>query len=343
MLPGKARILVCPFCGKENEVMSLISWNTFGAECWSDGRVIGPGIREISYVQKCRHCRKYYTLARQDEKYAEHSSSEQGVVTFSELKKAFKQLSEDGFFDVEGEGMVRLMLHGAYNDYYYRKRERKISAIDKELFQKNAVWLIENNIVHGRMKIEFYREIGDFEAARRLLALSKFIGIEEDSVLQAIQEKLDAYDCKVFKIGEKILSIEKIKAGNVKRLLGHIIDVAFIMFITIMILKFAVIAENTTISNLEIGLIYFAFYFLYIFGTEATYNGKTIGKKLLRMRVTNNKGESPSMSKIGLRTLCRFIPFDILSFLWKGNWHDNISGTYVVSDNELAKFKKQHQ
>ena len=214
---------------------------------------------------------------------------------------------------------------------------------DPELFQKNAVWLIENNIVHGRMKIEFYREIGDFEAARRLFALFKFVGIEEDSVLYAIRERLDAHDCKVFKIEEKILSIKDIKAGNVKRLLGHIIDVAFIIFITIMILKFTTIAESATISNLEIDLTYFASYFLYFLGMEAISNGKTIGKKLLRMSVTNNKGESPSMSKIGLRTLCRFIPFDILSFLWGGNWHDNISGTYVVSDNELKKFKEQHQ
>ena len=119
--------------------------------------------------------------------------------------------------------------------------------------------------------------------------------------------------------------------------------VAFIMFMTIMILKFAIIAEGTTISNLEIDLTYFVFYFLYFFGSEATSNGKTIGKKLLRMSVTNDKGESTSMQKIGLRTLCRFIPFDILSFLWGGNWHDNISGTYVVSDNELKKFKEQHQ
>lgn len=345
--PPKARILVCPFCGKEKQVMSsLISWHTYNAEGWSDGYWIGIitlGFRDISYIQKCRHCGKYYTLARQDEKYAEHGSFERGIITFSELKKAFKQLSEDGFFDVEDEGMVRLMLHGAYNDYYYRGRERKISTIDKELFQKNAVWLIENNIVHGRMKIEFYREIGDFEAARRLFALFKFVGIEEDSVLYAIRERLDAHDCKVFKIEEKILSIKDIKAGNVKRLLGHIIDVAFIIFITIMILKFTTIAESATISNLEIDLTYFASYFLYFLGMEAISNGKTIGKKLLRMSVTNNKGESPSMSKIGLRTLCRFIPFDILSFLWGGNWHDNISGTYVVSDNELKKFKEQHQ
>lgn len=164
------------------------------------------------------------------------------------------------------------------------------------------------------------------------------------AVEEVLQERGVSYEKKpdeIFIAENKILTVENLRAGNGKRLLGHIIDVAFIMFITIMILKFATIAESVTISNLEIDLTYFAFYFLYFLGMES--NGKTIGKKLLRMSVTNNKGESPSMLKIGLRTLCRFIPFDILSFLWGGNWHDNISGTYVVSDNELKKFKELHQ
>ena len=95
MLPGKARILVCPFCGKENEVMSLISWNTFGAECWSDGRVIGPGIREISYVQKCRHCRKYYTLARQDEKYAEHAKLNKIICMIMQIENQMEECKHE--------------------------------------------------------------------------------------------------------------------------------------------------------------------------------------------------------------------------------------------------------
>ena len=144
----------------------------------------------------------------------------------------------------------------------------------------------------------------------------------------------------------KILTIENIKADITKRLLGHIIDWAFVFFITLMILKFVEIAEIRPVSNLEINLSYYEFYFMYFFVTEATNDGsygRTLGKKLLRMSVTDNKGKIPSMSKIGLRTLCRFIPLDALSFLWGGNWHDSISGTYVVSDNKLKKFLEQNR
>lgn len=161
------------------------------------------------------------------------------------------------------------------------------------------------------------------------------------AVEEVLQERGVSYEKKPddeFEGDNNILTVEKIKSSSGKRLLGHIIDVAFVMVVTILALKFATITENTSISNLEINLTYFAFYFLYFFETETISNGKTIGKKLLRMSVINNKGENPSMSKIGLRTLCRFIPFDELSFLWGGNWHDYISGTYVVCDSKLKIF-----
>ncbi len=195
--------------------------------------------------------------------------------------------------------------------------------------------------------LEVMRKHSDDELLEILnIKRTEYVADAIAAVEEVLQERGVSYEKKSDEIvvaGNKILTVENLRAGNEKRLLGHIIDMAFIIFITIMILKFATIAESATISNLEIDLTYFAFYFLYFYGSEATSNGKTVGKKLLRMSVTNDKGESPSMSKIGLRTLCRFIPFDILSFLWGGNWHDNISGTYVVSDKELKKFKEQHQ
>lgn len=70
MLPGNPRILICPFCGTEKQIMSLISGNTFGAELWSDNKQIAPMLPEISYIQKCPHCGKYYitenTTLRED-------------------------------------------------------------------------------------------------------------------------------------------------------------------------------------------------------------------------------------------------------------------------------------
>ena len=140
MMPGNPRILICPFCGKEKQIMSLISGNTFGAELWSDNKRIAPMLPEISFVQKCPRCRKYYITGRQKEKYAKHGHSfEKGLLTYPEMKEAFKQLSEEGFLNEKEEINVRMMLHHAYNDYYYRTEEKKvINEDDKTLFHENA-------------------------------------------------------------------------------------------------------------------------------------------------------------------------------------------------------------
>lgn len=99
MIPGPPQILTCPYCGTEKEVMSLASGNTFGEVIWSDNKRIAPMLPEASYIQKCPHCGKYYIKERQKVKYGkELFSFELGLLTFPEMKEAFAQLSEEGFW-----------------------------------------------------------------------------------------------------------------------------------------------------------------------------------------------------------------------------------------------------
>ena len=69
MLPGPARILECPFCGEKKKVLSLLSGNTFGAEYWSDNKLIARMLPDVSLVQKCPNCGKYYVISMQNEEY----------------------------------------------------------------------------------------------------------------------------------------------------------------------------------------------------------------------------------------------------------------------------------
>lgn len=202
MMPGNPRILVCPFCGKEKEIMSLISGNTFGAELWSDNKQIAPMLPEISYIQKCPHCGKYYITGRQEVKYAKDGYSfEKGLLTFPEMKEAFAQLSEEGFIDEKEEINVRMMLHHAYNDYYYRNGEKKdILEEDKKLFRENGLWLINNLITDNVMKAEFYREIGDMLTAKDIL---DSVVVEDGflkQIVSSIRERLEINNSEVFKI-----------------------------------------------------------------------------------------------------------------------------------------------
>ena len=202
MMPGNPQILICPFCGTEKQIMSLISGNTFGAELWSDNKQIAPMLPEISYVQKCPHCGKYYITERQEVKYAKDGYSfEKGLLTYPEMKEAFTQLSEEGFLNENEEINVRMMLHHAYNDYYYRTEEKKVvSEEDKTLFHKNGLWLINNLITDSVMKADFYREIGEIDTARSIL---DSITVEDEflkRIVTAIKDRLEVNNCQVFKL-----------------------------------------------------------------------------------------------------------------------------------------------
>ena len=201
-MPGISQILICPFCGTEKQIMSLISGNTFGAELWSDNKQIAPMLPEISYVQKCPHCGKYYITGRQEVKYAKDGYSfEKGLLTYPEMKEAFTQLSEEGFLNEKEEINVRMMLHHAYNDYYYRTDEKKvISEEDKTLFHENGLWLINNLITDSVMKAEFYREIGEIDTAKSIL---DSITVEDEflkRIVTGIKERLEVNNCQVFKV-----------------------------------------------------------------------------------------------------------------------------------------------
>lgn len=199
---GNPLILTCPFCGKEKEIMSLVSGNTFGSELWSDNKQIAPMLPEISYVQKCPHCGKYFIKGRQAVKYAKDGYCfEKGLLTFPETKEAFAQLAKEGFIDEKEEINVRMMLHHAYNDYYYRNGDKKdILEEDKKLFRENGLWLINNLITDNVMKAEFYREIGDMETAKKIL---DSVVVEDDflkQIVSSIRERLEINNCEVFKI-----------------------------------------------------------------------------------------------------------------------------------------------
>lgn len=198
---GYPMILTCPFCGKEKKIMSLASGNTFDSELWSDNKQIAPMLPEISYVQKCPHCGKYYIIRRKIVKFAKEGNSlDTGRLPFSKMKEAFAQLSEEGFIDKE-EGIVRMMLHHAYNDYYYRcDYKEEVQEEDQKLFRENGLWLINNLLTDNVMKAEFYREIGDMETAKNILdSVVVEYGFRKQIVF-SIRERLEANNSVVFKI-----------------------------------------------------------------------------------------------------------------------------------------------
>lgn len=202
MTPGNPQILTCPFCGTEKQIMSLVSGNTFGAEYWSDNKQIARMLPEISYIQKCPHCGKYYIKSRQDVKYAKEGwSFDQGLLTFAEIKEAYNQIAGEGFVNRQEESNVRMMLFHAYNDFYYRKEQsHDVDPSDHKMFVEHGLWLINNLITDDVLKAEFYREIGLMEKAKQCLSNVKSDDDFINEIVQSVRERIDSNDSKVFRI-----------------------------------------------------------------------------------------------------------------------------------------------
>ena len=121
MIPGPARILVCPECGETKEVMTLMSGNTFGADFWSDGKMDAPMLPQPSPIQKCPHCGAYIWAPSQEVKTAKdgHESFELGILSYDETKDAVKKLLKT-HTDTKDELAIRFTFIQAYNDEYRR-------------------------------------------------------------------------------------------------------------------------------------------------------------------------------------------------------------------------------
>ena len=100
MMIGFSLVLTCPFCGTKKDVMSLMSGNTFGARLWSDKKQDAPMCPEVSWVQKCPHCGKYYILSRKEFVSSKTTmSSDLGELSLQEAKEALAQLIADSFHE----------------------------------------------------------------------------------------------------------------------------------------------------------------------------------------------------------------------------------------------------
>ncbi|MFY0673283.1 MAG: RDD family protein [Bacteroidia bacterium] len=75
----------------------------------------------------------------------------------------------------------------------------------------------------------------------------------------------------------------------------------------------------------------FLTYFIYYIALEAA-TGQTLGKMITGTIVVDEHGQKIDGGKAAIRTICRIIPFEPLSFFGskRRGWHDTISKTYVI-------------
>ena len=159
-----------------------------------------------------------------------------------------------------------------------------------------------------------------------------------EAALMAVQEVLSERG-----ISYTIGCLEKYYSSSERRFWEYVIDyLALMLLMTVFIFLVVILATllgidteswNDDLFSLAICI---PTMFLYYYLPECRW-GKTLGKKVLGMRVVDIDGNKPLRSQIALRTLYRFVPCEAIS----GNWHDKWSKTYVISEKEVINDRKE--
>ena len=141
-------------------------------------------------------------------------------------------------------------------------------------------------------------------------------------------------------------------ASRGQRLSNFVVDLAieYVIWISVgtTIVLFADVANSSflkawisSMGMLEKGLSFAIIAGFYYYLTEL-YFSRSLAKFLTQTYVVREDGSKPNYKNILKRTLCRFIPFEVFSFLGgePGGWHDSMSETFVVKKHEFEKQKK---
>jgi uncharacterized RDD family membrane protein YckC len=141
-------------------------------------------------------------------------------------------------------------------------------------------------------------------------------------------------------------------ASQGRRFLNFSIDLVIIYIIILSIgTTLNLIAEvsgNYSLSewveslSLEEITVYSVLIMILYYGLTEMYFSRTLAKYFTKTIVVQIDGTKPDNKMILKRTLCRFIPFEFVSFLGSvpRGWHDTFSKTYVVKKHRLNEKMK---
>ncbi|WP_066627891.1 RDD family protein [Labilibacter marinus] len=145
---------------------------------------------------------------------------------------------------------------------------------------------------------------------------------------KAIQEEIEVENKQQSEVESKVVS-------SMLRLVHLVVDSIIYIILYFIIAGIINVLLGGT-DQVTLGFISFilliVLYFAYYIVLEVKL-GKTLGKMLTKTKVVKSNGESPSSTDIFIRTLCRLIPFDQISYVFtKNGFHDYLSNTIVVKD-----------
>lgn len=199
---------------------------------------------------------------------------------------------------------------------------KKIDSIILITFARYSVLKIINQTSEIYFGID-NKDILEVKEFINSIKIVKFMESTISEIPSGIKNKLENY---LYKNTDLLpINTEKVKATKTKRFLNYFVDIIIISFISFLF-GFNLNGQNLTV------VIVFLSYYLLMEGVFST----TIGKLLTNTKVVDIDGTS--VVEVFVRTMCRIIPFEPLSFLFgKNGWHDSISKTTVIDKGMRKK------
>jgi len=121
-----------------------------------------------------------------------------------------------------------------------------------------------------------------------------------------------------------------------KRLTNNAVDITIVCVVALVVgvIMDVPVAPPSGEIPIERNILLFSVMIPYFLLTETIF-GKTVGKMVTKTKVIMLDGTKANFWRITVRTICRFLPFDALSFVFSRlprGWHDRFSGTVVVNE-----------
>jgi hypothetical protein len=186
----------------------MLSGNTFGAKFWPDGKMDAPMMPEYPAYVGCPHCKASFwvenTKIVKSFGYNEEREipdltldSNQNPISYKDpTKKIYLQGLDDLNITKENEIYLRSKLMQIYNDV---NRDKKIQhpATEEQIQNWNRLLdiLDPNDSQEKLLKVEVYREMGNFEEAKKVLAGE----LDEDymDTMAILEQLIEARDSRV--------------------------------------------------------------------------------------------------------------------------------------------------
>jgi len=159
-------------------------------------------------------------------------------------------------------------------------------------------------------------EAAEDEITKRNIDTTKAENVRKDLVSMAEEQK----------------QLDTMNVSSLVRFVHFIVDMIVVSLLTLVL--FYVLVFFTTdqlvviLGNLSLATGFFGYYIF----METKYQ-KTIGKFITKTKVITKDGATPKSVDIVIRTFCRLIPFDHISYLFTANGiHDRFSDTMLIKD-----------